>query len=107
MAPASPAAPGLWAAAPARRPSAERLVALVDRACAETDPERRASALRVAILTLERWRARGAAPDPSVGRALQRARGELWADYENLTLRRLGAAALPRGDSSRVADGGR
>lgn len=79
-------------AAPVQRPLPERLVALVDRARAETDPERRTTALRVAILTLERWRASGAAPDETVTRALERARAELWADYQQMALHRLGTA---------------
>ena len=74
--------------------SPARLIALVDRARAETDPERRTAALRVVILTLERWRALGAVPDETVGRALERARTELWADYQQIALRRL-ASAMP------------
>ena len=100
-APVSPPAPF------ARRPLADRLIALVDRACAETDPERRTSALRIAVLTLERWRASGAAPDAPVGRALERARAELWSDYQQLTLRRLAAAPPWRATALRAADGGR
>jgi hypothetical protein len=69
-------------------------VALVERARAETDPERRTAALRVAILTLERWRALTNAPDDGIGPALERARAELWEDYQKIALRRL-AAALP------------
>jgi hypothetical protein len=71
-----------------------RLVALVDRARAETDPGRRTSALRVAILTLERWHATSPTPDEGVSRALERARAELWADYQQIALRRL-ASAMP------------
>jgi hypothetical protein len=74
--------------------SPARLIALVDRARSETDPERRTAALRVAILTLERWRATTTAPDDGVGRALERARAELWADYQQIALRRL-ASAMP------------
>jgi len=76
------------------RMSPARLVALVDRARTETDPERRTAGLRVAILTLERWRAGSTTPDDGVGRALERARAELWADYQQIALRRL-ASAVP------------
>jgi hypothetical protein len=72
--------------------SPERLVALVERARAETDPARRTGALRVAILTLERWRATAGAPHEGVSRALERARADLWADYQRLALRRLATA---------------
>ncbi len=78
--------------APAVAP--ERLVALVERARAEPDPSRRQDALRIAILTLERWRAIAASPDAAVTRALERARSELWEDYQQIALRRL-AAAMP------------
>jgi hypothetical protein len=74
--------------------SPARLVALVDRARTERDPERRTAALRVAILTLERWRARSTTPDDGIGPALERARAELWANYQQMALRRL-ASALP------------
>ena len=77
---------------PVRAVSPERLVALVDRARSEKDPERRTAALRVAILTLERWRALGAGQDDAVGRALERARAELWTDYQQIALRRLASA---------------
>jgi hypothetical protein len=80
--------PLLPAASPAR------LVALVERAGAETDRERRTAALRVAILTLEHWRATTAVPDESVSRALERARAALWADYQQIALRRL-ASSMP------------
>ena len=80
-----------------RRPpvSAQWLFALVDRARAETAPERRTAALRVAILTLERWRASYGADD-GVTQALDRARAVLWAEHEELALRRLNAAAARR-----------
>jgi hypothetical protein len=80
-----------------RRPavSAQWLVALVDRGRAETAPERRMAALRVAILTLERWRASHGA-DEAVAQALERARAALWAEHEALALRRLNAAAARR-----------
>src|SRR5207302_543235 len=52
--------------------SPARLIALVDRARAETDPERRTAALRVAILTIERWRAGNRGLDDGVGHALER-----------------------------------
>ena len=74
--------------------SPARLAALVDRALSETNPERRTAALRVAILTLERWRARNTTADDGIGRALEGARAELWADYQQIALRRL-ASALP------------
>ena len=80
------------AAAPPISPA--RLIALVDRARAETDPERRTAALRVAILTIERWRAGNGGLDDGVGHALERARSDLWADYQQIALRRL-ASALP------------
>src|SRR5438105_771923 len=69
--------------------SPARLIALVDRARAETDPERRTAALRVAILTIERWRAGNGGLDDGVGHALERARAEQWADYQRIALRRL------------------
>jgi len=79
--------------------SAPRLVALVDRARAETVAERRTAALRVAILTLERWRASHGArhgADAAVTQALERARTALWSEHEALALRRLTAAAARR-----------
>jgi len=75
--------------------SAPRLVALVARARAETVAERRTAALRVAILTLERWRASHGA-DEAVTQALERARTALWSEHEALALRRLTAAAARR-----------
>jgi hypothetical protein len=75
--------------------SAQWLVALVDRARAETVPERRTAALRVAILTLERWRASHGA-DEAVTQALERARAALWAEHEELAFRRLNATAARR-----------
>jgi hypothetical protein len=75
--------------------SAPWLVALVDRARAETAPERRAAALRVAILTLERWRA-SHGMDEAVTHALERARTAPRAEHEALALRRLTAAAARR-----------
>ena len=75
--------------------SAPWLVALVDRARAETVAERRTAALRVAILTLERWRASHGA-DAAVTQALERARTALWSEHEALALRRLTAAAARR-----------
>ena len=83
--------------------SPARLVALVERARAETDPERRTAALRVAILTLERWRATSAAPDAAgIARALEQARAELWADYQQIALRRLASAMPWRATALRV-----
>ena len=76
-------------AAAVRSISPARLIALVDRARAETNPERRTAALRVAILTIERWRAGNGGLDDGVGHALERARAELWADYQRISLRRL------------------
>ena len=93
-------------AAPARLSSA-RLVALVERARAETDPARRAAALRVTILTLEQWRASGAALDPAVIAALDRARAELWADYQRVAFRRLAATTPSRATALRTGDAGR
>ena len=87
--------------------SAERLLALVERARAETDPERRTSALRVAILTLERWRGEGNIVDDAVGLALQRARAELWADYQRIALGRLGSATPWRSTAVRAGDAAR
>jgi hypothetical protein len=75
--------------------SAQWLVALVDRARAETAPERRTAALRVAILTLERWRTIHGA-DEAVTQALERARSAQWAEHEEMALRRLNAAAARR-----------
>jgi len=83
------AVPIARSAAAARSISPARLIALVDRARAETDPERRTAALRVAILTIERWRAGNGGLDDGVGHALERARAELWADYQRIALRRL------------------
>jgi hypothetical protein len=80
------------AAAPSISPA--RLIALVDRARAETDPERRTTALRIAILTIERWRAGNGGLDDGVGRALERARADQWANYQRIALRRL-ASAMP------------
>jgi hypothetical protein len=74
--------------------SPARLIALVERARAETDSEKRTAALRVAILTLEHWRATTNAPDEGVGAALERARTDLWEDYQRIALRRL-ATAMP------------
>jgi hypothetical protein len=95
------------AAAPVRLMSPERLVALVERARAETDAERRTTALRVAILTLERWRASSAAPDDVVRMALDRARAELWADYQRIAFRRLAATVPWRASALRAGDGAR
>jgi hypothetical protein len=75
--------------------SAPWAVALVDRARAETVAERRTAALRVAILTLERWRASHGA-DEAVTEALEHARTALWSEHEALALRRLTAAAARR-----------
>ncbi len=80
--------------AAARSISPARLIALVDRARGETDPERRTAALRVAILTIERWRAGNSELDGGVGHALERARADLWANYQRIALRRL-ASAMP------------
>src|SRR5262249_6328442 len=93
-------------AAPARLSSA-RLVALVERARAETDPARRAAALRVTILTLEQWRASGASLDPAVVAALDRARAELWADYQRVAFRRLAPPTPWRPTLLRARDAGR
>ena len=90
-----------------RRLSSERLVALVERARAETDPARRTAALRVTILTLERWRASGASLDDTVVAALERARAELWADYQRIAFRRLAATAPWRATALRAGDAGR
>jgi hypothetical protein len=79
------------AAAPSISPT--RLIALVERARAETDPQRRTAALRVVILTIERWRAGNGGHD-GVGHALERARADLWANYQQIALRRL-ASAVP------------
>jgi hypothetical protein len=68
-----------------------RLAMLVQRALTERDPERRVAALRVAILTLERWHATRSA-DEAVVPALERARTELWADYERIAGSRAPAA---------------
>jgi hypothetical protein len=94
-------------AAPARRLSSDRLVALVERARAETDPVRRTAALRVTILTLEHWRASGAALDDTVVAALGRARAELWADYQRIAFRRLAATTPWRATALRAGDAGR
>jgi hypothetical protein len=83
--------------------SAQWLVALVDRARAETAPEPRTAALRVAILTLERWRA-SHGTDDAVTQALGRARAALWAEHEELALRRLNAAAARRERASGVGE---
>jgi hypothetical protein len=93
-------------AAPARLSSA-RLVALVERARAETDPARRTAALRVTILTLEQWRASGVVLDPALVAALDRARAELWADYQRLAFRRLAATTPRRATALRAGDAGR
>ena len=103
--PTAPIAPR--SVAPVRLMSAERLVVLVERARAETDPERRTAALRVAILTLERWRASGTGPDDVVRVALERARAELWAEYQRLALRRLAATVPWRATALRASDGSR
>ena len=88
--------------------SSDRLIALVERARAETDPARRTTALRVAILTLERWRASGAPLDPAALAALDRARAELWADYQRIAFRRLAATTGSwQASALRAADGGR
>ena len=94
---------------PIPRPSASappispaRLIALVDRARAETDPERRTAALRVAILTIERWRAGNRGLDEGVGHALERARAEQWANYQRIALRRLASAVPWRATALRV-----
>ena len=86
---AAPAVPIPRPSAAARSISPARLIALVDRARAETDPERRTAALRVAILTIERWRAGNGGLDDGVGHALERARAEQWADYQRIALRGL------------------
>jgi hypothetical protein len=70
-----------------------RLATLVQRALAERDLDRRVIALRVAILTLERWHATRSA-DETVTPALERARVELWADYERIAMTRL-ASTMP------------
>jgi len=104
-APAGQIVPAPGSARPSRflpRMSPARLVALVDRARTETDPERRTAGLRVAILTLERWRAGSTTPDDGVGRALERARAELWADYQQIALRRLASAVPWRATALRV-----
>jgi hypothetical protein len=89
-------------AAAARPISSARLIALVDRARAETDPERRTTALRVAILTIERWRAGNRGPDEGVAHALERARAEQWANYQRIALRRLASAVPWRATALRV-----
>ena len=104
-----PTAPGSTlsrVAAPTRLSSA-RLVALVERARAEADPARRTAALRVTILTLERWRASGAALDPAVVAALDRARADLWADYQRGAFRRLATTTPSRATALRAGDTGR
>jgi hypothetical protein len=75
--------------------SPARLIALVEHARAQTDSEKRTAALRVAILTLERWRALSDRRDDGVMAALERARVELWEDYQRIALRRLAASAAP------------
>ena len=90
-----------------RRMSSDRLVSLVERARAETDPALRTTALRIAILTLERWRASGAPLDEAAVAALGRARAELWADYQRVALRRLAATTPWRTTVLRAADAGR
>jgi len=103
IAPVVPVPPVIRAAPFAPPMSLARLVALVERARAERDSERRTAALRVAILTLERWRATSAAPDAAgVGRALEQARAELWADYQQIALRRLASAMPWRATALRV-----
>ena len=87
--------------------SPERLAVLVERARAETDPERRTAALRVAILTLERWRASSTGPDDVVRVALERARTELWDEYQRLAFRRLAATVPWRTTALRASDGSR
>ena len=91
---AAPAVPIPRPAAATRSISPARLIALVDRARAETDPERRTAALRVAILTIERWRAGNSGLDDGVAHALERARADQWANYQRIALRRL-ASAVP------------
>ena len=87
--------------------SSDRLVSLVERARAETDPALRTTALRIAILTLERWRASGVSLDEAAVAALERARVELWADYQRVALRRLAATTPWRTTALRAADAGR
>jgi hypothetical protein len=82
--------------------SPARLVGLVERARVEQDPDRRVAALRVSILTLERWRATTGSQDESVGTALERARADLWADYQRIALRRLASAMPWRATALRV-----
>ena len=89
-------------AAAARSISPARLITLVDRARAETDPERRTAALRVAILTIERWRAGNRGLDDGVGHALERARADQWANYQRIALRRLASAVPWRATALRV-----
>ena len=103
--PTTPIAPR--SATPVRLTSPERLVVLVERPRAETDPERRTAALRVAILTLERWRASSTGPDDVVRVALERARAELWAEYQRLALRRLAVTVPWRASAPRASDGSR
>ena len=103
----SPVRAPFRASAPARSVSSDRLVALVELARAETDPARRTAALRVTILTLERWRASGAPLDDTVVAALERARAELWADYQRIAFRRLAATTPWRASTLRTGDAGR
>src|SRR5947207_7167631 len=89
-------------AAAARSISPARLITLVDRARVETDPERRTAALRIAILTIERWRAGNGGLDDGVGHALERARADQWANYQRIALRRLASAMPWRATALRV-----
>jgi len=59
-------------------------------------------ALRIAILTIERWRAGNGGLDDGVGRALERARADQWANYQRIALRRLASAMPWRATALRV-----
>jgi hypothetical protein len=102
---AAPAVPIPRPAAATRSISPARLIALVDRARAETDPERHTAALRVAILTIERWRAGNSGLDDGVAHALERARADQWANYQRIALRRLASAVPWRATALRVGAG--
>jgi len=65
-------------------------------------PSRRTAALRVAILTIERWRAGNRGLDDGVGHALERARADQWANYQRIALRRLASAVPWRATALRV-----
>jgi hypothetical protein len=88
-APAGPSSAPVRIAVRASDPA--RLVALVQRALGERGLDRRVRTLRVAILTLERWHATRSA-DETVAPALERARAELWTDYERIARTRQAAA---------------